>query len=542
MLLHLFSASRREREFSKSTITTNLQVRTITYAQCIPPFNTHAQVAPNSHPTRPLSFPPFCLPKVARFLPVAPALVRALRAANAVTQTQALCDALDCTQAIAGNPGGMERLLRAGAATAVVSRLSAASKDRTMIELKATKSGGGNQGRGVEKGEEETKGGHTMSSPEGLGGGGEINGNDSPAERAEAFAFAFVGRALEASGGNCLGPRELTAIAGAFRDDPTSAKFGFMDLLLRWASLQEEQGSVMLSADSGGDYLLGGDSQSAPLMGAWTRKGAFPAALREGLLQALHGAAVDKRRDSALALLASLLRAIGQEWAVEESSDEEQKEGVGSETGGNRKYSNKSRTRKRGTFVAFAVRCAAGEVRILLDEALSLLVPRATTSEEGSGESGPAGIKIQEKARGPMAPAGVDPSIGVAAEIASVSPPGNVSGDKERRDGVRQDQGVPVPSHLRAPLPAAERKAIKEKRIARLMRMVPVGLGVSESTIAFLCGSGGVDEEDGEGDEKGDDGREATDKLFGRWEELPIETLQDLQKVTDRFSCFCSLD
>ena len=52
-----------------------------------------------------------------------------------------------------------------------------------------------------------------------------------------------------------------------------------------------------------------------------TRTGLFPAALREGLLQAFHGAAADDRRDAALALLASLFRAVGQEWAVEDDAD-----------------------------------------------------------------------------------------------------------------------------------------------------------------------------------------------------------------------------
>ncbi|CAM9275994.1 unnamed protein product [Hapterophycus canaliculatus] len=356
-----------------------------------------------------------------KFLPVAPALVRALRAANAVTQTQGLCDALYCAQALAAVPGGIERLLRAGAAPAVVSRLSAASGDRAgeraarLNEKAAGDDGVGGKSVGGSGGVEETKTGgggeikedssaaataaaaRLRSSPKGLGagntetaraggdgveaghGGGEQAG---PAERAEALAFAFVGRAIEASGGNCLGSRELTAVAEAFRDDPTSAKFGFMDLLLRWASLQEDGGTPRSAAGGGAE---GG-------VATWTKRGPFPAALREGLLQALHGAAEDERRDSALALLASLLRALGQEWAVEEDDGG----GVGGGRSNGAKAAATAPKRKRGTFVAFAVRCAAGEVRILLDEALSLLVPAAARGGAGGCGGGEGEEETEE--------------------------------------------------------------------------------------------------------------------------------------------------
>ena len=498
--------------------------------------------------------PPFCsippcshpeTPQVRKFLPVAPALVRALRAADATTQTQGLCDSLYCVQALAGVPGGMERLLRAGAAPAVVSRLSAESGDRAAAAAEkkakadeAAPGGGGGVEESKTGGVEETKQAAApaaaapapapapapacsrSSSPSGLGGG-DSTGGDGPAERAEALALAFVGRALEASGGNCLGPRDLTALAEAFRDDPTPAKFGFMDILLRWASLQEEEGEEVVSADGGGGVA------------AWTRTGPFPAALREGLLQALHGAAADERRDSALALLASLLRAVGQEWAVEAEEEAEAGGGVtGGGTGANGAKNKKkvagggATRRKRGTFVAFAVRCAAGEVRILLDEALSLFVPAAAkggaSSGDGDDEAGPG---TGPKARGAMGPAGADPSIGIAAEIAGANAAAAAAAaagqNGERKDGGGEEREPPVP---RAPLPAAELKAIKEQRAARLLRMVPVGLGVAESTIAFLCGGEGAAEDGERGEEEGEQGS-------GRWDELPIDTLQDLQKV-----------
>lgn len=477
-----------------------------------------------------------------RFVPVAPALVRTIRAANAAAESQALCDALHCAQALAAAPGGMERLLRAGAPTAVVNRLASASRDRRAVKREpegktATSESGEGGGSGAGDAREGQGNTATCSSPEGLGGGNGGSGSSSsgPAERAETLAFAFVGRALEASAGGCLGTRELTAVAEAFRDDPTQAKFGFMDLLLRWAALQEAQGGVLMPQDAAvatvekGDPDAGGSQAvSGGRLEAWTRRGPFPAALREGLLQALHGAADDERRDSALALLASLLRALGQEWAVETNA-----EGGGEGTGAGVARDNKGgrgakkKRRKRGTFVAFAVRCAAGEVRILLDESLSLLSPGTKSAGSGNG----AEPEVAEKARGPMGPPGVDPSIGIAAEIAAAS------GDKGGDGGVAEEKGgqreEALPAH--EPLPAAQRDAIRERRTARLLRMVPVGLGVAESTIAFLCGG----EDHGDEEEKDED--EEVDKAggrdeggSGRWEELPIEPLEDLQKV-----CVC---
>ena len=525
---------------------------------------------------------------------MAPALVRALRAADAVAQTQSLCDALYCVQAIAGVPDGMERLLRAGAAAAVVSRLAAASGDRTArgavkADEDRNEGGGSGGGGGSDGGVEETKTGRVgneakqaaaaaaaapgtaacsrSSSPDGFGGGvaepagHDGSGNDvsdgggdgdGPAQRAETLAFAFVGRALEASCGNCLGPRELTAVAEAFRDDPTPAKFSFMDLLLRWSSVLEREeggGAAPPAAAGGGDGQGTGDNGGVR---AWARTRAFPAALREGLLQALHGAAEDERRDSALALLALLLRAAGQEWAVEEEAeDEEEEEGEVKEerSGGgkgktNRKKKRPPARRKRGTFVAFAVRCAAGEVRILLDEALSLFVPAAARGGAGAANGDgddDAGPGTGQKARGAMGPAGADPSIGIAAEIAganaraaaaasatAASAEAAASGADTGAEGDGEGVGGAAPAS-RAPLPAAQLRAIKEQRAARLLRMVPVGLGVAESTIAFLCGAGDAAPEGGEEGEEGGGGGSRS----GRWDELPIDTLQDLQKVRE---------
>ena len=438
-----------------------------------------------------------------RFIPVAPALVRAIRAANAITQAQALSDALDCAQALAGLAGGTERLLRAGAAAAVVARLVAASIERTSRHQKSTQSGGG--------GVEETKGSagdatrkDFCSTPAGLG-------ESDAMVRAEVTAFAFVARALEASSGNCLGARELTNIAQAFRDDPTPVKFEFMDLLLRWAVLQEGDGDMC--ADS---------------VGAWTSQGPFPAALREGLLQALHGAAKDKHRDSALALLASLLRALGQEWAVEEEAE------AGTATvreQGNRgsardlSSAGKTMARERGTFVAFAIRCAAGEVRILLDECVSTLLPGVAGAATGQDKA-ETGSVVREKARGPMSPAGLDPSIGAAVETAAAAPVSNSDDD----ENVEYKTNIgDVSWSTRAPLSTAERKHAREKRIARLMRMVPVGLGIVESTIAFLCR--GTDGGEGESTDASHDNCKRGAAGSWYWDELPSKTLLDLQKV-----------
>eukprot|EP00903_Cladosiphon_okamuranus_P014719 g13639.t1 len=470
---------------------------------------------------------------VKKFVPVAPALVRALRAADARTQTQGLCDALYCAQALAGVPGGMERLQRAGAAPAVVSRLSAESGDRTAAAAAAAAAAAKTaEAKEKAKADQGASSGGVSSTEPGKDGGGD-GGGDGPAERAESLAFAFVGRALEASGGNCLGLRELTVVAEAFRDDPTPAKFRFMDLLLRWASLQEEQPAASANRGGGG-------------VAVWTKTGPFPAALREGLLQALHGAAADERRDSALALLASLLRAVGQEWAVEAGEEEAGARGVanGSANGAQKKEGGgaaraATARRKRGTFVAFAVRCAAGEVRILLDEALSLFVPAAARGGGAAGAScgdgdDEAGPGTGQRARGAMGPAGADPSIGIAAEIAgaNAADAAATAGDNGEANGEGGEKGT-LPNPPRAPLSAAELKAIKEQRSARLLRMVPVALGVAESTIAFLCGGEGAGE-DGDGGEGDREGGERS----GRWDELPIDTLQDLQKtLVGLFGC-----
>lgn len=518
--------------------------------------------------------PPTYVFQVARFLPVAPALVRAVRGADAAAQAQAqaLCDGLACAQALAGAPGGMDRLLRAGAAAAVVGRLCAASRDRATALGGVNLGGaervdgiGGGEGHGGEGGGRGERGGVEESKAGGRGGGRErgeganlptrpssegfgaaeaatTSGGDSdgggggggPAEKSEALAFAFVGRTLEASGGNCLGARELTALAGAFRDDPTPAKFGFLDLLLRWAALQEERGSAPAigprNPPNEGERT--GGAGGAP----WAKRGPFPDALREGLLQALHGAAADVRRDAALALLASLLRAAGQEWAVEDDSDDGGNVGARSDGngGGNAPaaVAATGKTRKRGTFVAFAVRCAAGEVRILLDEALSLFVPAATVATT-AGAEGEAEEEFQEKARGAMSPAGIDPAIGVAAErIAAAASAADGGGGSEGRSGGGNEGEGRERLPARKPLSAAAVKAIKEQRTARLLRMVPVGLGVAESTIAFLCGGGDEEEEEnreGQGEGEGEGQEEGGSR---RWEGLPIETLQDLQKVT----------
>lgn len=452
--------------------------------------------------------------KVECFVPIGPALVRTIRAVDAVKETQALNDALDCAQALAGSVRGMERLLRAGAAAAIVSRLTASSAERTSRSRENA-----NSSRGGEAGVEETKGSTGDARPEeffltpaGLGAdtswGEGCNRGVGTSPRAEAAALAFLGRALEASAGNCLGARELTSIAEAFRDDPTPAKFVLMDLLLRWAVMQED------CRDAPGPIL----EARAVSLGAWTKRGPFPAALREGLLQALHGAAKDKHRDSALAILASLLRALGQEWAVEEEV-----EAIGGmKRAQSRSDASRSNGRERGTFVAFAMRCASGEVRILLDECLSILLP-GSSAAIGDDET-EKGSTFHERARGPMGPAGVDPSIGAAAELAAAA----ASSDDAHKVEQKVNSGY-VSSSARGPLCSAEHKAVKEERAARLMRMVPVGLGIAEAAIAFLCG--GTGDEGSENHIGNDDGDAEWSAGSGRWEELPVETLQDLQKV-----------
>lgn len=545
---------------------------------------------------------PLCSKQIPRFVPVAPALVRAIRAVSATTETQALFEALACTQAIAGAPGGMERFLRAGAVPAVVIRLVAASKARVLVAAAdAARANGGtaasstnSNGKNDDGGKREQDNGKQMAAEaEGdesanvadkvanstLGAAAAVvaaaerrnksedssRSSETAAEqqleltpRAEALALAFLGRALEATAGECLGQRELIAVAEAFRDDPTPAKFSFMDLLLRWAALQEGDGLSALFPKEGAstgserngtpisDRKVGGIERAdlgigehlARPLGPWTRRGAFPAALREGLVQALHGAAGDERRDSALALLASLLRTAGQEWAVERDAD-----GISPKAGGAGSDKQHAK-RKQGTFVAFVVRIAAGEVRILLDESLSLLLPKAgslSSVGDGSGGSG-RGTEVEpgfkEKARGPMGPPGVDPFIGLAAEIAAGKTAAMTAAATEAGGVVEKCKGgegetvtaggvgAPLPSH--DPLSARELQVVKEQRVARLLRMLPVSLGVVESTVAFLCGVGAVG---GQEEQEDDDRDDVEGTVSGRWEELPIDTLQDLQKV-----------
>ncbi|CAM9919953.1 unnamed protein product, partial [Ectocarpus sp. 12 AP-2014] len=124
---------------------------------------------------------------VPKFIPIAPALVRALRAANAATQTQGLCDALYCTQAIAGVPGGMERLLRAGAAPAVVSRLSAASGERAATANEENDPGGDRSGGGG-AGVEESKAGGPPPPPPGEDGQAAVDATPSAGSRSSSSA------------------------------------------------------------------------------------------------------------------------------------------------------------------------------------------------------------------------------------------------------------------------------------------------------------------------------------------------------------------
>lgn len=491
--------------------------------------------------------------KIPRFVQVAPAVARILRAATPATESEVLVDALACAHALASVPEGMERLLRAGTAEAIVGHLTKESRNRVFVHRNASwiRNNDGS------KTTEDMDAGHTNAQePTGTGAGGgskkkngesradKISVDDgqvqtaSMATRWEELAFRYIPRIVEVSGGNCLSPRELIAIAEAFRDDPTPTKFAFMDLLLRWVTLQESEqpaGGARV-AHVGPSERIGGEEKAyqMPSLGAWTRRGAFPAALREGLVQALHGAAGDECRDSALALFAMLLRVFGQAWAVEDDTVAETGKGVSSGGGENGDMSPPHSaemmenswkfTRKRGTFVAFAVRCAAGEVRILLDESLSILLP----GPSGRKQKGKGAVKLKGKARGPMKSRSSDPFIKLAAELAEKA---TTTRGEAGQSGVGQE-AAQLPT--RVPLMANEHRAIKERRVARIVRMLPVSLGIIESTIAFLCG-GEADANEGE-----EEGEEVEGKAGGvgerkrksrRWEELPIEILQDLQKV-----------
>ncbi|CAM9766826.1 unnamed protein product [Discosporangium mesarthrocarpum] len=297
----------------------------------------------------------FCVDRTMaqELVPFAPALVRTFRHAT-VNELDALLDAITCVHALSAIPEGMARLLRAGAAEAAVSRVAEMSKKRQKREDEA---------KGKSQGSMETESVN-------------VGAEQGSAAQVEMVTFMFLSRAVAATGGQCLGPADMTTVAECFRDDPSPRKFTFMGLMLRWFSAQDG----MADADEHGL--------------SWMSRGAFANAVREGLVQAFHGGAQDNHRDEALTLLAVMLRGLGQGWAVEEEGEENaRRDGEGkTEEAGRRAIPQ----RKRGTFVAFAMRGAGGEVRILLDESLSLLLPSNSMSSLDD---------MVEKARGPMTPA-----------------------------------------------------------------------------------------------------------------------------------------
>ncbi|CAM9580753.1 unnamed protein product, partial [Choristocarpus tenellus] len=329
----------------------------------------------------------FCVDKTLApdLVPFAPALVRALRRAS-VQEMDSLLDAVTCVQALSALPEGMSRLLRAGVAAAVSSYLVNRSSCRVKGVARQQES------IGIDSGEQGRVGQEKTNRVEGIGKEGGIG------HQAEQLGFIFLNSAIVATEGQCLGTLELLALAETFRDDPSSRKFDFMEILLRWFSYQDTSTTSATSYGRRSNKIIQSGASNLPLKDeelAWLKHGAFPSAVREGLVQAFHGAAGDNHRDLAMTLFAVMLRVLGQEWAVEEEIVKERKWAAG-EGKGPGMAATKFETgvgRKRGTFVSFAMRGAGGEVRILLDESLSLLLPSEGEAEE-----------LVEKAQGPMNP------------------------------------------------------------------------------------------------------------------------------------------
>jgi Neurochondrin len=182
----------------------------------------------------------------------------------------------------------------------------------------------------------------------------------APSSAHDSSLFLCLERLLEHSTERCLTSADVHSLAFTFAKDKTPRAAAALRVLLLWATLAAH------SADA-----------------AEFASGATAANLREGLLQSLHGAATESIRDTALALLATLLHTLGQRWAVE---DDSVLSAAATANGAASAAAARKMRASRGAFVQFVVRAAGGEVRILLDEALAVLLPADTTFIEAKGQ------------------------------------------------------------------------------------------------------------------------------------------------------------
>jgi Neurochondrin len=178
----------------------------------------------------------------------------------------------------------------------------------------------------------------------------------------ESSLFLCLERLLEHIRERCLTSADVHSLAFTFAKDKTPRAAAALRVLLLWATLAAH------STDA-----------------AEFASGATAANLREGLLQSLHGAATESISDAALALLATLLQALGQRWAVEDAAALSAAVTANGSPPTAAATARKMRA-SRGAFVQFVVRAAGGEVRILLDEALAVLLPADTTPIEAKGQ------------------------------------------------------------------------------------------------------------------------------------------------------------
>ncbi|CAM9854228.1 unnamed protein product, partial [Chrysoparadoxa australica] len=179
--------------------------------------------------------------------------------------------------------------------------------------------------------------------------------------------------------------------------------------------------------------------------------------LRAGIVQSLPGAAAEGVRDAAFALVVVLMQRIGQGWAVEEVEGSQ-----------------------RGKFVELILQLVKGEVRLLLHESLSLLLPGDDT-------------EIPDMGQGP------------------VEAWGEKGGDAAK--GKREQL-----SEMKYKGPSLN---VHGSRVERIQRMLPVLLGIVEHTVLFLT-------------ELDDESETASEGTGGQsWESLPGSSLLSIKDSLD---------
>ncbi|CAM9577685.1 unnamed protein product, partial [Phaeothamnion confervicola] len=378
---------------------------------------------------------------------------------------------------------------------------------------------------------------------------------DGDVDKSTDMVFAALQVAIDARFSS-FGRAEAGLAAAGFSQDQSSRKFRFMRLLLAWVGHFDGGSGSNGGGDGGGGD---GTAKSAEAGGEltppkaataeWVQEGPFAADVRAGLVQALHGTTAESFRDEAIALLALLLHAFGEAWAVEggeagaaetrrspEDGDPVAAAGCGAAGGGAaavrqeaedaaaaaaagaaataQPQAQSAASRRGGSgasvgdasggtgaFVKFALRVVTGEARLLLQEALALLMP-------GDGAVEP----FRGQGRDPQLPP-PEPRADAAAAPATAA--ANAASD------------APQPE-----TPAGVRKT----RLARAQRLLPLCEGIVESSIRFLSDG---DDDDFDGDGAAPNVGDAVDADV-RWSRLPYGVLLDLMQVLEANARLCA--